>query len=152
MPACASVSSMNAPNGSAPTAPIMTVRAPIRAAATAWFAPLPPGWRANEVPISVSPGRGKRSAVTTRSTLIDPTTTTFPITGANPSVEAQDGIEHKIDQRAPVRLQRDLYRRRSGGGDPRYRAGPYAAQIAHRHAARVPAGKLHIDRNLDIAD
>src|SRR5581483_2278552 len=48
--------------------------APSRAAATAWFAPLPPGTREKLAPVTVSPGRGSRSARTTRSRLIDPTT------------------------------------------------------------------------------
>ena len=49
-----------------------------RAAATAWFAPLPPKWRAKVPPMTVSPGAGRRGTRTTRSTLIEPTTTTRP--------------------------------------------------------------------------
>ena len=48
--------------------------APSRAAASAWFAPLPPGTRSKVAPVSVSPGRGSRSQRATRSRLIDPTT------------------------------------------------------------------------------
>jgi hypothetical protein len=59
---------------SAPTAPVMRTLAPSRAAATAWFAPLPPGNRSSVAPLSVSPGLGSRSTFATRSRLIDPTT------------------------------------------------------------------------------
>ena len=44
------------PNASSPTLPIMRTSAPSRAAATAWFAPLPPGRVAKLLPITVSPG------------------------------------------------------------------------------------------------
>src|SRR5262245_9077985 len=57
-----------------PTEPTIRTRAPSRAAATAWFAPLPPGMRSSVAPLSVSPGRGSRSTFATRSRLIDPTT------------------------------------------------------------------------------
>src|SRR5918999_1308703 len=59
---------------SPPTAPISVTSAPSRAHATAWFAPLPPGTRANVAPVTVSPARGSRSQRATRSRLIDPTT------------------------------------------------------------------------------
>ena len=49
--------------------------APRRAHATAWFAPFPPGMREKVAPVTVSPGRGRRSQRATRSRLIDPTTT-----------------------------------------------------------------------------
>ena len=64
------------PKASSPTQPIIAVRAPRRAAATAWFAPLPPGTVENPPPSSVSPGTGRRGARTTRSMFRLPTTTT----------------------------------------------------------------------------
>ena len=73
-PACASPASASSASGSAPTAPIMRTRAPSFAAATAWFAPLPPGKRSKLEPGTVSPARGSRSTRATRSRLIDPTT------------------------------------------------------------------------------
>ena len=47
--------------GSPPTAATIVTSAPSRAHATAWFAPLPPGTRANVAPPTVSPGSGSRS-------------------------------------------------------------------------------------------
>ena len=73
-----SASRATAPNGSRPTAPTIRVVAPERAAATAWLAPLPPSSVENRVPDTVSPGRGRGEAVTVRSTLMLPTTTTVP--------------------------------------------------------------------------
>ena len=43
-------------SASSPTAPIMRTFAPSRAAATAWFAPLPPGCASKRAPRTVSPG------------------------------------------------------------------------------------------------
>ena len=45
------------PKSSSPTAPTNDVGAPSRAAATAWFPPLPPWCWANRPPVTVSPGR-----------------------------------------------------------------------------------------------
>src|SRR5947209_831359 len=73
-PARSSSASASAASSSFPTHAISSTSAPRRAAATAWFAPLPPGMRLNVAPVTVSPGRGRRSARATRSTLIDPTT------------------------------------------------------------------------------
>src|ERR1700761_5541370 len=67
-----------APFASLPTQPIMATRAPIRAAATAWFPPLPPATCENSCPLMVSPGRGKCGARATRSVLMLPTTRTRP--------------------------------------------------------------------------
>ena len=64
--------------GVAPTAPTIVVRAPARAAATAWLAPLPPRTDVKRVPKTVSPGRGSGEAAAVRSTLMLPTTTTAP--------------------------------------------------------------------------
>ena len=76
IPSAASSRSASSPRSSAPTAPTIATRAPARAAATAWFAPLPPPWRANVPPATVSPARGSRATDTTRSALTEPTTTT----------------------------------------------------------------------------
>ena len=64
------------PNASSPTAPTKSSRRPSRAAATAWLPPLPPWCCANRPPMTVSPGPGSCSVVTTRSTLTEPTTMT----------------------------------------------------------------------------
>src|SRR5215207_6362930 len=72
--------------GSSPTLPIIRTSAPSLAAATAWFAPLPPGYRANVAPVIVSPGRGRRSALATRSRLIDPTTVSLGLGGKRAQV------------------------------------------------------------------
>ncbi len=50
---------------------------PSRAAATAWFAPLPPETVWNDWPMTVSPERGMRETRNTRSMLELPTTKTF---------------------------------------------------------------------------
>src|SRR3990170_6506940 len=64
------------PYASAPTRPIRETCAPRRAAATAWFAPLPPGMAWSWLAMMVSPGRGSAFVRTTRSMLRLPTTTT----------------------------------------------------------------------------
>ncbi len=66
------------PKSSRPTAPSTAVRAPERAAATAWFAPLPPPKTANDRPVTVSPASGARCTRATRSVLIAPATSTPP--------------------------------------------------------------------------
>ena len=147
---------MNSPNGSAPTAPTMSVRAPIPAAAMAWFAPFPPGCRANEVPISVSPGRGNRSAVTTRSTLIDPTTTTLPTAAliVGPNGHAKPRTESMTRSTSGRLSASNATFAVAASAGPRWAgaSGPEAAQIAHRHPARVHPRQFHLDRGLDIAD
>nr|MCF0101958.1 hypothetical protein [Streptomyces sp. MH191] len=70
--ACESSSSRPCP--SSPTRASRAVRAPRRAAATAWLAPLPPGWTARSEPRTVSPAPGRRSTPITRSALAEPTT------------------------------------------------------------------------------
>ena len=50
------------PYPSSPTVLTIATRAPRRAAATAWFAPLPPKPDRNPVPTRVSPASGRRSA------------------------------------------------------------------------------------------
>src|SRR5207248_2935847 len=74
IPAARRPASASSASGSLPTAPTSRTRAPSRAAATAWFAPLPPGKRSKALPARVSPGRGSRATRATRSRLIDPTT------------------------------------------------------------------------------
>ncbi len=73
-PASRCESSSSRPWSSSPTRASSAVRAPSRAAATAWFAPLPPGWTARSEPSTVSPAPGRRSTPITRSALADPTT------------------------------------------------------------------------------
>ena len=75
-PSPRSSSSASSPNGSRPTAPTMLTCAPSRAAATAALAPLPPPCWEKRPPLTVSPAAGSRSPTTTRSVLIEPTTTT----------------------------------------------------------------------------
>lgn len=81
MPSRCSVAFSALPNESAPTAPtIFTVvsdGAPgdsreRRQAATAWFAPLPPGTVEKELEVRVSPGWGRRRVTVTRSVLREP--------------------------------------------------------------------------------
>src|ERR1051325_5295718 len=82
MPASASSA-----NASSPTAPTKLTLAPIRAAATAWFAPLPPGYRANAASVTVSPTRGAtRSPRATRSSLTEPTTVSRGLGGKRAQV------------------------------------------------------------------
>src|SRR6185437_9020119 len=65
---------VSAPNMSPPTAATMSTRAPQRAAATAWLAPLPPKPMSNPVPNTVSPPLGTTSLMNCRSVLQLPTT------------------------------------------------------------------------------
>ena len=76
MPSRANSATASAPSSSSPTAPTNATAAPSLAAATAWLADLPPPNCANRPPATVSPAAGSRATATTRSTLIDPTTTT----------------------------------------------------------------------------
>src|ERR1700730_17643129 len=73
-PAARSQASASSAIGSLPMAPTSRTFGPRRAAAPAWFAPFPPGTRSRVAPLRVSPGRGRRSTLVTRSRLIDPTT------------------------------------------------------------------------------
>ena len=76
MPAASSSARAGTANASRPTAPNIATSAPARRAASAWFAPLPPGLVAKLEPWSVSPGRGRRATRATRSRLIEPKTMT----------------------------------------------------------------------------
>src|SRR6266508_3324009 len=67
-------STASGPNSSSPTAPTKLTSAPRREAATAWFAPLPPGTRLSVASLSVSPGLGRNRTRATRSRLTEPTT------------------------------------------------------------------------------
>ena len=58
-PSASSAARAAVPNASSPTAPMKNVRAPSRAAATAWLPPLPPWCCAKRPPMTVSPGSGK---------------------------------------------------------------------------------------------
>jgi hypothetical protein len=61
---------------SSPTMPTNAVEAPERAAATAWFRPLPPGTMTSSWPSTVCPGPGRRGTRATMSWLMLPTTVT----------------------------------------------------------------------------
>ena len=65
--------SSRSPLLSSPTAPIIRTFPPKRAAATAWFAPLPPGRTVRSPPGTVSPGCGNLAICTVKSALSDPT-------------------------------------------------------------------------------
>ena len=67
--------SASAASASRPTAPAMMTRAPSRAAATAWLAPLPPGSMRVVGPRTVSPGAGMCGRAKMRSRLMEPKTT-----------------------------------------------------------------------------
>src|SRR4051794_33294711 len=75
-PSPARSATASSPRSSLPTAPTIRTVAPCRAAATAWFALLPPPWRSKVPPVTVSPGPGSVAARTTRSRLTEPTTYT----------------------------------------------------------------------------
>ena len=62
---------------SLPSAVTKTTEAPARAAATAWFAPLPPPVTRKSPPLTVSPGAGRCGTRTVMSVFVLPTTTTF---------------------------------------------------------------------------
>ena len=76
MPSACSAASSAAPWASCPTAPSIATRAPWRAAATAWLAPLPPPSVSKPLPVSVSPGAGRRGVRMRRSMFRLPTTST----------------------------------------------------------------------------
>ena len=57
-PSCRPLSTMSR-NRSSPTQPMIVEVAPARAAASAWFAPLPPSTSVNVSPRTVSPGTGR---------------------------------------------------------------------------------------------
>src|SRR4051812_49391288 len=64
------------PRGSSPTRPINATFAPKRAAATAWFAPLPPDRTQKRLPWTVCPGVGSVPDLIRYWVLMPPTTTT----------------------------------------------------------------------------
>ena len=78
-PPSRSRASASSASASLPTQPTMMTSAPSRLAASAWFAPLPPGKRPSSASVTVSPATGRRSAVATMSRLIEPITTTEDI-------------------------------------------------------------------------
>mmetsp|Transcript_14938 Transcript_14938/g.42378 ORF Transcript_14938/g.42378 Transcript_14938/m.42378 type:complete len:270 (-) Transcript_14938:107-916(-) len=93
------------PRSSLPT--LMTTRTglPNKAAAAAWFAPLPPNSCSKRLPIKVSPGFGNLGELTTRSTLAEPTTTTAILCGAT-------GVRERFGCFWLCRLIRDDWRQR----------------------------------------
>ena len=76
MPSAARTRSSSAPSGSVPTAPTNRVRAPARAAATAWFRPLPPGPLTRVAPSTVSPAPGSSATRRAMSRFALPSTVT----------------------------------------------------------------------------
>ena len=96
-PASWSPATSASPKVSRPTAPIMHVRAPMRAAATAWLAPLPPALVINPLPPTVSPARGMRSHATERSMFMLPNTATMPRSAMETSSSA--GFAPAVDRR-----------------------------------------------------
>ena len=88
------------PCSSSPTQPTKRTSAPSRAAATAWFAPFPPGTRSKSASVSVSPGRGSRSVNATRSRLALPTTVTWA--GARDSLPGAPGECRLSGERSEV--------------------------------------------------
>src|SRR5688500_16533432 len=155
------------PKSSVPTAPTKTVAAPRRAAATAWFPPLPPWCWANRAPVTVSPGAGRWSSVATRSSLTEPTTITLPVMAtsrAGDVLAAVHADDVAVDELGAVSGQRqdrvrDVLRRRHSAcrvplhrdvdhrlrlGDLEQRRGDRDARPdAVRRRTRVVAGKLH---------
>ena len=73
-PSCCKIFKAASPLASSPTAPIIATCAPKRAAATAWFEPLPPKAVVKVCPNKVSPTLGKRSNTVIKSILMLPTT------------------------------------------------------------------------------
>src|SRR5690349_7046270 len=143
MPSRSSAARARRPNASRPTAPTNAVTAPSRAAATAWFAPLPPSCSENVPPVTVSPGTGSFAAWATRSTLTEPTTMTRPLMdGWIPAsagdefraVDADDVAAHPIG----VAL-----------GEPDDRLG----DVGRRRQPSVGvAGERHLDHPLVLGD
>ena len=120
-----------------PTAPA----APSRAAATAWFAPLPPGTPLEgRRPVSVSPGRGSRSQRATRSRLIEPTTA-IAAQAASARRSSSGAAEQVLAQVEEAGPERRAVGRRT---DPRrvveaLRARARARRARGRPARRGPA-------------
>ncbi len=77
IPSADHVSRASLPNASSPSRESICTSAPARAAATAWFDPLPPGPSANPLPISVSPQPGSRAARNATSATKLPSTRIF---------------------------------------------------------------------------
>lgn len=69
----------------------------MRAAATAWLAPLPPALVIKPLPPTVSPARGMRSHATERSMFMLPNTATMPLSAMETSSSA--GLAPTVDRR-----------------------------------------------------
>src|SRR5688572_13071923 len=103
-PARRSSRTASVPNSSSPTAPTKRTCAPSRAAATAWFAPLPPGTYSRSALVSVSPGRGSFSTRATRSRLIEPTTATLGGKRAQIVEAAVEQVLAEVEEAGPERV------------------------------------------------
>ena len=75
-PAPPSAARQESPKSSAPQQPTIRTDAPSRAAASAWFAPLPPGCSRASAPSTVSPGPASRGTLTDISIFRLPSTVT----------------------------------------------------------------------------
>src|SRR5439155_12108828 len=98
---------------SSPTLPPNVTLAPSRAAATAWFAPLPPGYLSKVAPVTVSPGRGKRSQRTTKSRFTEPTTVSSGGKRAQVLDRAAEQVLAQVEEAGP---ERGAVRRRPDPG------------------------------------
>ena len=143
MPSLARSATARRPNSSSPIAPTKTTRAPSRAAATAWLAPFPPGWRAKLPPVTVSPGTGIRAVRTTRSTFIDPTTTTDPLPGAG-SATADLSLGKVVDGQA-------LGRRRVVADSKHQRIGPGVQLNRERPATELIGNRVVVEPHRNVA-
>src|SRR5262249_32374003 len=129
-PAAISPASASSASGSSPTAPTMRTFAPSFAAATAWFAPLPPGTRSTSVPKSVSPARGSAATRATRSRLIEPTTVRSGGDGTQVVQRPAEQVLTQVEQ-----------------------AGPQRAAVDRRleaHLCREPFERAHQHRELEV--
>ena len=93
-----SPASASSASGSSPTAPTIRTVAPSRAAATAWFAPLPPGNRSKLGRRPSRPAAAARSTRATRSRLIDPTTVSSTGTRAGSGGDRAQIVERAAEQ------------------------------------------------------
>ena len=110
------------PKSSSPTAPTKRTSAPSRAAATAWFAPFPPGTWSSLAPVSVSPGLGRRGTVATRSRLIEPTTVRLGGKRAQVVEGAVEEVLAEVEEAGPERVA--IRRRTRCGPSPRAPEAP----------------------------
>src|SRR5437588_1650958 len=122
----------SAPYWSSPSAPSNATDAPRQAAATAVFAPLPPGTTTVSAPSTVSPAPGRRCTATTRSALADPTTTI--------SAPTRD----LLSRRGRPRLTESRRHDRTKVGSCRWPCPRPGSPLAARTAGDQPGGQQHV--------